>query len=170
MSLLPIIYSSIFIFGGILVFVVIVSYVSFKVNGTESSEKEPDKGDNTKKVQRKKPEIDLENLSESEQYNISLKENFLIDKKLKSSSNKSHKKEEEIKKKVKDKNFQVMYKEEDLFNRSRPRVDEPRFSVIKDISEHLEKFDNNSQEESSNSNLHLARKNREDYLRYYDNY
>jgi hypothetical protein len=169
MSLLPIIYSAILIFSGVLVFVVIVSYVSFKAKGEdEYSEFENKENDETLSLKSSVNNLnnEPEKMKELEPYHDLLKEKNMLEKRAESAShnNKSNKK-------LNEKNVQVLYRERDLFSRSKPRFTTPRFSVIQDISQHLVNIDNNVRARGASYNkVHVIQVGTQDYLRFYENH
>lgn len=161
MSLLPIIYSSILIFSGILVFVVILSYVSFIVKG----ETEYISGENENEVISEPRIKQQKNVFEKEA------ENILQIKKI-DAAPEEPKNNYEIKTgKYDKKNISVLYKKKDIFKSSRPKFKEPRFSVIKDLSEYLVKNESNVEiENASCQTVHVMEAGSVDYLKFYENY
>jgi hypothetical protein len=173
MSLLPIIYSSILIFSGILVFVVILSYVSFTVKEDESYFEEEEKVKHNISIppirqQRKETVKSTDSYNE----NKAIKMKDLYGEKMKYISPLTKSEYRKKTKRLNDKNMQVHYKEKDLFNRSKPRIHEPRFSIVKDISEHLVKIERDElkTEAASYQTAHMTEVGSVDYLRYYENY
>jgi hypothetical protein len=173
MSLLPIIYSSILIFSGILVFVVIISYVSFKIKGDDRyyMEDETSKKRDISKTPFRQTMKDINKMPDAYENEDVLREKNLHGKIVKPVSPQTKSEYRKKTKKLNEKNVQILYKEKDLFNRSRPRVNEPRFSVIKDISEHLVKIDSNEKSEGAlYKTSHMIEVGSVDYLRFYENY
>lgn len=175
MSLLPIIYSSIPIFGGILIFVVIVSYVSFKVKGNKNSYFDAENEENDKrdllKPQIRELKSDSEKRPKTNQHDQISKEKRLYGKKIMPAEPETKSEYRRERRKVNEKNFHVLYKEKDIFSRSKSRTHEPRFSIIMNISESLGKSDKTIYAETASFNTtEMIRVAADDYLRFYENY
>jgi len=176
MSLLPIIYSSILIFSGIFIFVLIVSYVSFKIKSDENSYSESEKEIIEKRC-LSKPQIrelgisDIRKRPNTIHHNQILKENSLHGKIIKPAAPETHSDYRRERRKLNEKNMQVLYKETDIFSRSKARTHEPRFSIIRNISENLGKGNKIVYAERPSFNTtQMIRSGAEDYLRFYENY
>lgn len=175
MSLFPIIYSTILIFGGILIFVVIVSYVSFNVKNNENSYFEADNKENEKrnlsKHQIRELKSEPKKRSNRSQYDQVLNGKNLYGKKLKPDTPETMSEYRRERRKLNKKYIQVLYKEKDIFSRSKARTNEPRFRIIKDISENLGQSEKTKYAETysfKTSEMIVAGAN--DYLRFYENY
>jgi hypothetical protein len=169
MSLLPIIYSSILIFSGILVFVVIVSFVSFKTKTEKDyiSEQNKERDISEPAVNRQKNVFEKES---ENKFKIN-RESGLHSKKINTAAQEDEREYRRRAKKHNEENISVLYKKKELFSRNRPKFKEPRFIVIKNISEHLVNNDSTVEIESASYHtVHMIEISAVDYLKFYENY
>ncbi len=171
MSLLPIIYSSILIFSGILVFVVILSYVSFKTkdDSTYITRENSERGDSERPVIT---QVNVFKIASDKQLKRERDiENYFSSKKVKAAHHETGGENRSVTKKYTEEKISVLYKKKDMFHKNRPRFDKPRFSIVTNLSEHLEINNRNVESEiRSDQSVHFIEAGSIDYLKYYENY
>lgn len=170
MSLLPIIYSSIVIFSGVLAFVLIVSYVSFKMKNSELIPLPAGNNKGKNSIQPQSININYRR-AESKNNNFHITGKNLYGSKVSSALPITKSEYHRETKRVNKRKIEVIYKEKKIFSRSKVRNNEPRFSVIKNISNDISIEKNRETEKESPIKCEVTQySNSSDLLRYYENF